>query len=557
MKLVTGKGTQNEIHWTQDETEVDVPRFEWPKSATDVGAIEKVNGPYDKPPGGGVFHAKWWMDPNYGLTIENVRFNQTEGFPDDAPVKQPHNIAESLQWRNFRLIFGDIPPPCQEKPQKIGGVPVPLPLSRCFQVAKITKPGRRADGKRFAWALTAYYFLGEIKYPSNPRVSYRVHLKQAFLFSAPEADQEPSASAVTIKVFPTLTVSISSSDPLGHPLPSFGADLKMVFAPRLTRDDQHRPADRYLPDGVPPERGFHNIVSVFCDTNDLMRPVPGSPSGGLSNAPQDPDWDIVFDYAEPEIKNEMIFDAVIYPRDYVHTNKFEIQWKTARNGKLSCNREPGQGEFDNVHIHPYVGFDDPADDGATNDKTRSMIEAPLAADEVIHLHWRWGKPVPASAKADIANHFRGFSDLPENKPNDKEGEGRPLIPANQSLRIKIGRANPPANEDNADPPTNPTPLGRSQTAIWYAAIVHSPENNTPSQFFGQGFGLAYHLNKIIGVVRFGRTIELTNKELLSDTAVAHNYHNLRWVDKKEQRVPDASKNPGLQCNGIGAPAKDF
>jgi hypothetical protein len=307
---------------------------------------------------------------------------------------------------------------------------------------------------------------------------------------------------------------------------------------------------------------------VVTDTNEPTRPVIGAMwqlAGGVI-APVPAYWDFIFDYLEPDLQKEMAFDAVVYPRSKTNTDRFVVQWPGAnyhlsalippqvndglRKGELDMFRTPGQGEFDNIHLHPYVGFDDPANAGASDDQSRAMIEAPAAADEVIHMHWRWGKQIPSAAKPENAHHFRGYS--PEGMPQHEAGA--PLIPPNQSLRIKIGR--PEENIPVEPAPDQALSLDLSQTAVWYQARVHEPIFGEPSQFCVHGFGLAFHLDP------FG---PVTNKDLLGDPTVVPGYHNFRWTNvpipfsRNLQRIPSASDIPALARNRIiegQAPDKD-
>src|SRR5262249_25804875 len=219
-------------------------------------------------------------------------------------------------------------------------ISVPLLASQCSGGFKISRPGVRKDGKKFAAAVGATFRV-QLTDPRNNDFRYTVDIKEAFLLSAPAADQEPSGSAVAIKVYPTLEVSIASNNPTP---PSFAADLKMIFAPRLTRPDQHRPDSQFVPNLGEPDPRDTNVVSLFCDTNNLARPVPGA---GFPPTP--PFWSYVFDYAEPNLVFETAIDAVVFPRSAAKPDLFTIKVLSLQGvpiggilqGSLSCQRLPG------------------------------------------------------------------------------------------------------------------------------------------------------------------------------------------------------------------------
>lgn len=564
MKLVTGRGTENEITWEEEEDAVRLPPASVPirGGETSIGDMPLLPAvlPEDFD---GAFRGDWLLSQTNGLTVENIHYIQ----PGTPFGPLTHHVVEFLQWRNCRLILEGAGAPVPPE--------IPIQLTRCSAAFKLTRPGvRKSDGKKFACAVGATFLPPPVPDPRDSSILYTVQIREAFLFGAPAADQEPASALMAIKVFPTLEVSITSNKLSAFPAPSFAADLKMIFAPRLTRPDQHRQGSQFLPTA----RQNTNVVSLFCDTNDLTRPIPGQPDPILLIVPVAPLWNVVFDYAEPELDFETVFDAVVFPRTLTNTTPFTIEAIRALRrplditaplevfvSELKCRREPGQGEFDNVHIHPYVGFDDPAGAAASfTNRTHALVEAPIAADEVIHLHWRWGKGIPAGAKPPVSPApFKGFSDLPKNEPNQKDGA--PLIPANQSLRIKIGRGGPlsPA-EDNANASTSASGIGltRDSTAVWYAAKVHQPGDGCLSQFFGQGFGLGYLLHPLTSTILGLLPVTVTNSELLDPAPFSPkpNYHDMRWVTFSAinfQRVPTASapNMQGLSRNnlGIGSP----
>jgi hypothetical protein len=546
-QMITDRGKPTEIIWQQEEKEVrrlpglkivagilPVPREGgFTKVVSEL--LPPVPGVTDNPDLAGFYQADWFLSFDSGLTIKQVRYVQA-ALPD-----QTHNIVEFMQWQHLRLIVDRGPAPVQV-------MPIPFTDDACLEATLITKPGKRtSDGKTFAWAASATFKPFHLPDKSAAgvasKITYTVTITQSYLFGAPDADIEPSAHVVAVKVWPLLTVTVESSDPVGFPPPSFAADLKLVFSPRLSRPDQNRPAAQF-PD---PGRRNTNIVSTFCDTNNLARGIPGS-----GTPPLRPFWDRVFDYAEPDIGNEIEFDAVIFPRSKVSTDPYILSGPNAVQLQgLACQREPGQGEFDNVHIHPWVGFDDPSNASGTNPASPALIEAPIAADEVVHMHWRWGVGIPQGVKDSdfpgdpnaaekLRRSFRGYDER-GNQPNNQAGA--PLIPTNQSLHLKI--ADP--KHDVSRPPGGP--LDPDATAIWYSPTFKFPENHGYTNFCGHGFALAYRLLPLSAPVGAE-----TNADLLGDpTPPFFSYHTLRWDGSGKQRIPTASaaSPDGLSRNRLG------
>jgi hypothetical protein len=544
-QMITDRGMPTEIVWQQDEN--DVRRLPGDKIVAGILNVPHEGGlgtrvvskgmpavlgvPGDLP---GFYTAEWFLSPSDGITIKAVRYEQSE-IPN-----QIHKVVEFMQWRHLRLIVDRGPAPFQV-------IAVPLRESACLIATLIQQPGTRtSDGKVFAWAAGAIFEPFDLpdKSPAGmaAQVFYKVTVSQSYLFSAPAIDFEPSASIVSVSVLPILTVSVVSSKPIAFPPPSFAADLKLVFAPRLTRTDQNRPAEQYPDDG----RRNTNVVSVFCDTNAFWdRGIPGQ-----VNLPQltptPPGWNVVFDYAEPALVNEIDFDAVVFPRSLAFTDPFTVI-PSEGSFPLKCVRVGGQGEFDNVHIHPWVGFDDPLSASGTNPASPALVEAPFAADEAIHMHWRWGVGIPQGVRdgpgaEDLRRSFRGY----EPRGNVANSlPGAPLIPSNQSLRVKIAAP----NHDVSDPTGGP--LDSATTVLWYSPVFNAPQNGAYTQFCGHGFAYAYRFKGLsIGLT-------MTNADLLDDPLIVPCYHSVRWdnqlVPFNKQRVPVASTAApkGLSRNRIG------
>ena len=544
--LTTGRLTQNEIDWTVGAGSTRIPPLSAPTTPTPLSVSPKLSSSLVN----GTLSLEWWVDPANGLSLQNVQF--TEG--TSSPVFKlgaVHVLARYLQWRNLRLIF--------DGTTVVVPLTPPPPLANpCTEIVIINGIGERKKiKKQFGFALTATFLLAKIDDPRSAGISYGVTVQYAYLFGMPVGDQEPSGKAHAIKVYPTLTVSLVANGTVPGTPPDIAADLKMVHAPQVTRDvdpttdhnGERLPAASYKTTGD----GFWSPLGVVsflaCDTNQTTRPEPGK-----SFPPNPPRWDWVFDYLIPGIRNEVLIDAVVYPRAAPGPRpSFAIPWSPAfpsgdssPGGTLTCFRESGQGEYDNIHITPYLGFDDPTTDDPTKPTAASIfpwIEAPLAADEVIHLHWRWGTGIPTQAihNNTSPDGFRGWETSPtppNNAPQSNKIDGAPLIPPNQSLRVKVARSD--AAGDNTDDPSSPPAfITTDAVTVWYMATAHQPAIGTYSQFFGQGFGLAMHLEPLSA---FGLKQEnwelLTHNALLGQTIP--NYHDYRWNGGK-QRIPLTSQ----------------
>jgi hypothetical protein len=552
--MTTGIGTQNEINWTIAGPPVPMT----PGSAPSIPTALPVTPTLSSLLVAGTLALEWWLDPTNGLSIQNVTFTET------SPAWKPgavHTLAQYLQWCNLRLIFDGTAAP----------VPFTDPKS-WIEVGMINGVGtRKSDSKQFGFALTLH-LICTVDDPRAVGVSYTVDIQYAYLFGMPKSDQEPSHSAHAIKVFPTLTVTLNVKGTVPGTLPDIAADLKMIHAPGVTRNadpvtdhsGQRLPDPSYKPTkptaGVFWDKG--GVVSFLaCDTNDPSRKEPGA--GTI--VPNPPDWDYVFDYLVPGIRQEMLIDAVVYPRGLRGTRpSFTIPWATAETNPLMCYREPGQGEYDNIHITPYLGFDDPNTDDPSAPTAMSIfpwIEAPLAADEVIHLHWRWGSAIPTQAAHNNTDPkgFEGWQDQPaapgSSPPLPNQIAGAPLIPPNQSLRIKVTCNNATGDNTN-DPSSAPAAITKDAVVVWYMATAHQPAIGTPVQFFGQGFGLAMYMETI----GKGRVLSLNNWELLVHNTflgqTVPNYHDFRWnpTGGGKQRIPFVQfGEPAISRNQLSIP----
>lgn len=601
MSFPTGAGTPNHVIW--DGNPIHLPASMFPRGtvqsngtvqpvgASSIQSLENIASfpawtgvvhPgttwYDPP---GTWHAKAWVDTAWGLSLSDLRFDETAP-GGGAPRK--HVLAAFLQWRNLRLIFED--------PNASNEVSISMGPAQVQAISIFPKGGQRQSGdkKRFAWGINSTSIVKGLQDPRSIHGTYDVTFRHTYLVGAPALDQDPGAAVYAIKVFPTLTVTIQAmydgrplqtSDNWPYQHPSIGADLKMVHAPRLTRNwaagemypnGQRRKDAHYVPLNVPvgtpvlkPKVAPAGDVFAYAvnDTNDEARPDPGDfqssdqwldwPIPGTG--PQPPYWDVMFDYINPWIKRELAFDAVVHPRRPRATPRpmFKVFWPGSKN-VLKCYREPGQGEYDNLHVSPYLGFDDPSHFDPSGAATEyPLVEAPLAGDEMIHLHWRWGPANPGRAEKEglHPDAYKGWSDGPNSRPNTTPGA--PMIPAHHSLRIKVARAWPPFDDNADNPPNQPAYLDTDRIAVWYSTIAHRPKLGTPTQFFGQGYSLGYYLRP---ATSWGLTIE--NWELLTNTGYPPllsirkpGYHDLRWkysLTDPMQRVPGPSEIPEITRN---------
>ncbi len=562
--VVTGMGTENQIVWEVSEKEASIPVNQVPsdggsdwfesRPTADVTGLPKVagrgggGGPGDEP----AFSAKWGLGTN-GLKLAKVTYDQWEFFVRDDPFSRPasHPMVESMHWRVFRISFG-----AGVRDQFRGPYP-----GNCTDVLKFVRPGTRAwDGGPFAWGVMALFYPDIIAGPPGTGALYLMEITQAYLFSSPHYDQDPAGKAFVAKVYPMLTVRFVPILGDNPPKPTFSADLKLIFAPRRTRRDEARPGDLFSdPPGLERIVGS-NVPSLFADTNHDERPLPG--------LKQPPYWDVMFDYGEPDLNHPVEFDAVVYPRSATNTREFTVNWPGAwptpiaipnplRNGRLKVVRAPGQGEYDNLHIHPYLGFDDPRGAGETTNRNFALIEAPLGGDEVLHMHWRWGLHLPATASdPHLAQNIMGYSADPNDPQPWHKVPGAPLIPANQSLRLKISR---PDEQDDKE-------WDHERTGVIYRATAHDMELGKPAPFFAHGFGLAFHLEQLL------LEDTITNRDLLDRgffplggpvVAPGSSYHAFRWAtfalsapaDRRLwQRVPYAGDIPNLSRNRLGVPS---
>ncbi len=572
----TGENTPNHVIWTSP---FDFPPpGQFPTTSTPLTLPRYKPQPDETNKWAGQWNAEAWLDPQWGLSLKNIEFLE-DGWT------QAHVLAESVQWRNIRLIFKD----GHEEPVNLASGNTSIVVMRGGGV-------RIVGGKMFAWGIAAYTIVGGIEYPASSGIVYDVNIHHDYLVAEPESDQDPAGAVLAIKVFPLLTVSVSSPSTPTAENPSVAADLKMVHAPRIVRnsdpttgdkDGERRSDGQYkdLSDGTLKKDAQNVFAYLVCDTNDDTRPAPGN----WLNAPQ---WDYMFDYANPRVRKELVFDAVVFEDTPSSPQSFTINYSGAGTdlpspGLLKCIRQPRQGEYDNLHISPYLGFDVPGQPDSETASTYPFVEAPLAADEIVHLHWRWGTAAASRAVDGVGTAFKGWSDLEPlpSPPGSRRRTtapnavpGRPLIPANQGLKIGLAL-------DNSEAP----PSGQFQSfdnaqriAVWYLPIAHFPALNQASQFFGQGFSLAYHFNpdsvkKWLGLVhqdnwellRHAEVLNgfhyvATDPNLASALALAiaaglpyvlltvPGYHELRWNGDK-QRVPNADADPTLTVNMTGLP----
>jgi hypothetical protein len=71
-------------------------------------------------------------------------------------------------------------------------------------------------------------------------------------------------------------------------------------------------------------------------------------------------------------------EAVVADLSEANTNYFFLSKPSLSIPSARAPARRGQGEFDNVHIHPWVGSDDPTAAKASSDQNHALIEVPLA-----------------------------------------------------------------------------------------------------------------------------------------------------------------------------------
>ena len=106
----------------------------------------------------------------------------------------------------------------------------------------------------------------------------------------------------------------------------------------------------------------------------------------------------------------------------------------------------GQGEFDNVHIAPKMfvpasaidwpdfGVAGPPSMRRAYESVKEITMAPFCVHDCLHMHVRWGEWIGTNVfTSDPA--FRGW--VGDDLPNDDNGSGLPLVPANQKITLKL------------------------------------------------------------------------------------------------------------------------
>ena len=127
----------------------------------------------------------------------------------------------------------------------------------------------------------------------------------------------------------------------------------------------------------------------------------------------------------------------------------------------------GQGEFDNVHIAPKMfvpasaidwpdfGVAGPPSMRRAYESVKEITMAPFCVHDCLHMHVRWGEWIGTNVfTSDPA--FRGW--VGDDLPNDDNGSGLPLVPANQKITLKLL-----PGEDSA-PSRDQAPCGYEYTA---------------------------------------------------------------------------------------------
>jgi hypothetical protein len=132
--------------------------------------------------------------------------------------------------------------------------------------------------------------------------------------------------------------------------------------------------------------------------------------------------------------------------------------------------------------------------------------------------------------------------------------GAPLIPPNQSLRIKVTRCDAIGDNTN-DPSASPATLTTDAVTAWYMATAHQPPIGSYSQFFWQGFGLAFHLETLSALVSDDNWELLSHNTVLLVGILLNNYDFCRNSSAK-QRIP-LTMTSAVEEPETGAPVESL
>lgn len=210
---------------------------------------------------------------------------------------------------------------------------------------------------------------------------------------------------------------------------------------------------------------------------------PGSLVGAIArranmffDQPGLPHWSWLFDYVDPEVTGRRDLIAVYDSKSAQGKASRVKEWEwpvpsdqqnlashasTLRNYKMTVEKLPRQGAFDNVHINPDMG---------TDTRSNKIVAAPFCGDLCLHLHWRWGEVTLVGSP--WRKNFLGWGDGHLDRGAHTLA-GAPLIPPNQKLWIKLDKQT-------------------GKTSIRYDVTAHDPDFDAYQVFMEQGIGVAFN-----------------------------------------------------------------
>lgn len=155
----------------------------------------------------------------------------------------------------------------------------------------------------------------------------------------------------------------------------------------------------------------------------------GSPKLPIGFPP--PCWSWRFDYARPLLPAAPPAFTLVHRADEpAHANPpVSLTWPAATAFQVTARKEPRQGDYDSVHIHPDCG------NGAGG---RPIVAAPFCADLGVQLHVRRGLSTLRAQR--VAGPFVGWG-AGRGDQGARSLRGGPMVPPNQRVDLTIHRIN--------------------------------------------------------------------------------------------------------------------
>lgn len=157
----------------------------------------------------------------------------------------------------------------------------------------------------------------------------------------------------------------------------------------------------------------------------------GSPKIPTSTAP--PLWSWRFDYARPLVPDPPappVFAVVHRANEPAHAAAAPLAWPAGSAFQIALKKEPRQGDYDSLYIHPDRGKD-----AAGN----PIVAAPVCADLGILLFLRRG--LSAIRAPRVAGPFLGWGNAGREDQGARSVRGAPFIPPNQHVDLTLHRIN--------------------------------------------------------------------------------------------------------------------